>query len=80
MNENSSVGFFAIVPSLGAASHKGGEGLGVSKEQGASLCLHLVSGQLSNCALGAQTQAGGYVFIRDISHQGSLLRVSHGFL
>ena len=95
MNENSSVGFFAIVTSLGASSHKS-EGFGVPKEQGASLFLCLVSGQHSNCALlittsvptlfiwcqswGAQTQAGGCVFIRDISHQGSLLRVSHGFL
>lgn len=86
---------FAMVTSQGA-SHRGGEELWVPKKYRASLLPRLASRQLSNCAplittcvlvlftwcqsWGAQTQAGGCVFIRDISHQGSLLRVAHGFL
>lgn len=45
MNENSSVGFFAIVTSLGASSHKS-EGFRVPEEQGASLFLWSVGSTL----------------------------------
>lgn len=86
---------FAMVTSQGAP-HRDGEEQQGPKKYRASLLPHLVSRQLSNCAplittcvlvlftwcqsWGVQTQAGGCVFIRDISHQGSLLRIAPGFL
>lgn len=95
VNENAGVDLFAMVTSQGA-SHKDGEELQVPKKYRTSLLPHLVSRQLFNCAplittcvhvlftwcqsWGAQTQAEGCIFIRDISHQGSLLRVAHSFL
>lgn len=42
MNENSGVGLFARVTSLGATSHKEGEGLWEPNEHEASLSLRLV--------------------------------------